>query len=177
MEHHLNLAVANAIEARMSGRAQLIRAVECGGNQQLPLFVGIRKSRGSRMCCVDLLVIQSGRVRVIVEIEESGFLPTKLCGKFLQAAIANHFIHDSHAGAIPYGEQVLFLQVLDASKCLRPGTRKDVQADLIAAELQGLVPVKSGSISGYRLFLVWGERDYNQLNLVADASVSALSID
>lgn len=32
-----------------------------------------------------------------------------------------------------YGEQMLFLQVLDASKCLRSGTRKDIQADLIAA--------------------------------------------
>jgi hypothetical protein len=77
------------------------------------------------MCCVDLLVRSSGTVRAIVEIEESGFLPTKICGKFLQAALATHFIHDLNTEpAIPYADEVIFIQVLDGSKFLKPGSRK-----------------------------------------------------
>ncbi len=84
------------------------------------------------MCCVDLLILNSGKIRGIVEIEESGFIPTKLCGKLLQAALASHFIHDSHPeGPIPYAEQVSFIQVIDSSKFLKPGSRKDAQAEVI----------------------------------------------
>lgn len=35
----------------------------CGGSQHLPLFVGTKKSRTTRMCCVDLLVLAVGKVQ------------------------------------------------------------------------------------------------------------------
>src|SRR4030042_2391025 len=108
MNHPLHLAVAEAIEKQLNGRDKLMSDPACGGKQQLPLFVGTSKRRETRMCCVDLLVISTTQVKVIVEIEESGFLPTKICGKFLQSALATHFIHDSLPEiSLPYADDVI----------------------------------------------------------------------
>lgn len=125
-EHPLHLAVAKAIAQRLPSQFKLLRDPVCGGEQHLPLFVGREKSRATRMCCVDLLILASGQVRGIVEIEESGFHPTKPCGKFLQAALAECFLHDTQGESpLPYAENVFFLQVLDGSKSLKLGTRRE----------------------------------------------------
>jgi hypothetical protein len=123
---------------------------------------------------VDLLVLQSGTVRAIVEIEESGFLPTKICGKFLQAALATHFIHDSRSAAtIPYADEVVFIQVLDGSKCLKPGTRKDSQAKLIEQQIKDILPLRG--ITAYRLVFISGKGDKQGLASVGEALASAMS--
>ena len=128
------------------------------------------------MCLVDLLVVVSGQVRVIVEIEESGFLPTKICGKFLQAALATHYIHDSRPEpAMPYAEDVLFIQVLDGSMCIKSGTRKDTQAKVIEEQIRGMLPLKEGSITEYRLFFVSGPSDQSGLDMVGEAVAQALT--
>ena len=171
--HPLHFAVADEIQRRLCSRFELVRDTACGGNHQLPLFVGRRKARDTRMCCVDLLVLQSGTVRAIIEIEESGFLPTKICGKFLQAALATHFIHDSRTETvIPYADEVLFIQVLDGSKCLKPGTRKDSQAKLIERQIRGMLPLRG--ITEYRLYFISGVSDQQSLASVGKAIVSAL---
>ena len=173
MEHPLHFAVAEEVHQRLDSRFELVRDPACGGNQQLPLFVGQRKARDTRMCCVDLLVLYSGTVRVIVEIEESGFFPTKICGKFLQAALATHFIHDSRSEAvIPYANEVLFIQVLDGSKCLKPGTRKDSQAELIEQQIHHILPLRG--ITAYRLVFISGKNDQKGLASVCEAIASAI---
>jgi hypothetical protein len=174
MNHPLHLAVADAIERHLPPGVELIRDPACGGDQHLPLFIGRRKARDTRMCCVDLLVVSSGLVRVIVEIEESGFLPTKICGKFLQAALADHFIHDRRSeAALPYGPHVLFAQVLDGSRILKPGTKKDAQAELIAEQVRGLLPLRG--ISDYQLYFARGEHDHEALASVGAVVSAALS--
>ena len=174
MDHPLHLSVADQIQRRLESRFDLLRDPACGGNHQLPLFIGQHKARETRMCCVDLLVLQSGTVRAIIEIEESGFLPTKICGKFLQAALATHFIHDSVTEAtIPYADEVLFVQVLDGLKCLKPGTRKDSQAKLIERQIRGMLPLRG--ISEYRLDFICGKDDKMGLASVSEAITSALS--
>lgn len=168
MLHSLHLAVAEEIALHLDHRFELLRDPACGGGHQLPLFVGRRKARDTRMCCVDSLVLSAGQVRVIVEIEESGFLPTKICGKFLQAALADNFIHDSRQATVaPYAEKVLFLQVLDGSKCLKRGTRKDAQAELIERNIQQMLPLRG--ITDYGLFFVLGPDDQVGLDRVGAA--------
>ncbi|MCI5220822.1 MAG: hypothetical protein D3914_16915, partial [Candidatus Electrothrix sp. LOE2] len=143
-EHPLHFAVADTIKQHLPGQYELLRDPACGGTQQLPLFVGLEKTRATRMCCVDLLILAEGKVRGIIEIEESDFKPTKPCGKFLQAALATHFIHNSHpVGPIPYAEQVSFIQVLDSSKFLKSGSRKDTQAEIIKHQIRDLLPLRS----------------------------------
>ena len=141
----------------------------------MPLFVGTHNRLDTRMCCVDLLVVYAGRVRIIVEIEESGFHPTKICGKFLQAALATHFIHESRSEkSVPYAEKVLFVHVLDGLKCLKGGGRKAAQAELIENEIRALLPLKPGSISDYHLLFVSGELDQPGLTRVASLVSAAL---
>ncbi len=167
-KHPLHLAVAKAIAQRLPSHIQHLRDPACGGEQYLPLFVGTEKSRATRMCCVDLLILASGQVRGIVEIEESGFHPTKLCGKFLQAALAECFIHDNQGKSpLPYAKNVFFLQVLDGSKCLKPGTGKDAQGAIIEQEIRRLLPLRG--ITDYRLFFVYGKDDQAGLNKVGEA--------
>ena len=176
LNHPLHLAVAEALLQRIKGQGEIIRDPACGGNQHIPLFVGEHRGRDTRMCLVDLLVVVSGQVRIIVEIEESGFLPTKICGKFLQAALATHFIHDSRPEpALPYAEDVLFIQVLDGSKCLKHGSRKESQAKLIMEQIRGKLPLKGSGITDYQLFFVSGPSDRARLNLMAEAVAQALA--
>lgn len=66
MRHPLHLAIAGEVHRRLNDRLELVRDPACGGNQQIPLFVGTRKARDTRMCCVDLLVLSSGLVRMIL---------------------------------------------------------------------------------------------------------------
>jgi hypothetical protein len=173
MNHPLHFAVAEELQKRLAGRGELIKDSACGGTQHLPLFVGATKRRCTRMCDVDLLIVSEGQVRVIVEIEESGFLPTKICGKFLQSAFATHFIHDLRPDPeVPYGKSVLFVQVLDGSKCLNEGTQKDKQGGLIEQKIRSVLPLKGSSITGYHLFFVRGISDRASLESV-DAAVSA----
>jgi hypothetical protein len=176
MHHPLHFAVAEELQKRLAGRGELIRDSACGGAQHLPLFVGPTKGRGTRTCDVDLLIVSENQVRVIVEIEESGFLPTKICGKFLQSAIATHFIHDSRMGsALPYGNRVLFVQVLDGSKILKQGTRKDSQCELIERQIRSMLPLKGSSITDYRLFFVRGVDDCAGLESVGAAVSDAIT--
>ena len=148
IDHPLHRAVAVELQ-RVVGEDEILCDPACGGRQLLSLFVGDRKARDTRMCCVDLLVLRDGEVRAIVEIEESGFLPTKICGKVLQAALATHYIAESQPLAVPYGPEVLFVQVLDSSKSLRPGSRKRPQAMGIEREIRSLLPLRG--VTDYRL--------------------------
>ena len=66
MKHPLHFAVGEEMHRRLGGRFEIIRDPACGGNHHLPLFVGPHKARDTRMCCVDSLVLESGKIRAIV---------------------------------------------------------------------------------------------------------------
>ena len=174
MGHPLHQAVADKIAKAVNMNCEIVRDPACGGKQQLPLFVGKHKARDTRMCCVDFLLLTGGHVCGIVEIEESGFLPTKICGKFLQAAIADHFIHDTrNEGPVPYAKRVLFVQILDGSACLKDGGRKEQQARRIEVEIRRLLPVRG--ITDYSLFFVDGPQDHVGLDAVSTFISTALA--
>jgi hypothetical protein len=176
LDHPLHLAVADEVGRKTEGRAELLRDPACGGSQHLPLFVGLHRGRDTQLCKVDLLVVKSGQVRTIIEIEESGFIPTKICGKFLTSALATYFIHDLRPElTVPFADQVLFVQVLDGSKFLKQGTRKDSQADLIERLIRDMLPLKGSSITDYRLFLVSGTMDHDGLLAVGKSVLASLA--
>lgn len=176
MHHPLHFAVAEELQKRLAGCGELIRDSACGGAQHLPLFIGPTKGFDTRMCDVDLLIVSENQVRVIVEIEESGFLPTKICGKFLQSAIATHFIHDSRpVPAIPYSNHVLFVQVLDGSKILKQGSRKVLQGRLIERQISSMLPLKGSSITDYCLFFIGGTNYQEDLKSVGTVVSKALT--
>jgi hypothetical protein len=174
--HPLHLAVADVIDEQIkaNNQGELIRDPACGGKQhkqQLPLFINENKHRDTRMCCVDLLVIKSNQVEFIIEIEESGFLPTKICGKFLQSALANYFIHESlPEKQCAYAEKVLFIQVIDGSKFPEKSLKK-IQEKKIQEKIQKILPLKDSRISDYRLIFVSSKPELIE---VSDAVVNHL---
>ncbi len=167
--HSLHLAVARALAAVAPARALYLDPA-CGGHQLLSLFVGDQPSVVTRICEVDALIVVEGQVRVIVEIEESGFIPTKICGKLLTSALATHFIHASLPGkAIPLGSDVLFIQVLDRIK-LGPGAgHKAEQAELIAERVREGLPLGVRGIAHYEMYLPRGPADCDVLTKLQDS--------
>jgi len=150
--HELHVAIGNLIEDSLGERAQLVKDQACGGNQQIPLFCSVVKSRKTEYCNVDLLVIQGGKISVIVEIEESDIKPTQICGKFLTSALARYYIHETE-GNVPIGmhDSVAFIQVVDTSN-LKSSSAKPAQWTNVELSIGNILPLKDSNIEEYRLF-------------------------
>jgi hypothetical protein len=176
MTHSFHLAVAKQIDRLRAGHGKLFKDPACDGKQHLPLFVVDTKERGTHMCDVDMLMISEGQVRVIVEVEESGFIPTKICGKFLQSVFATHFIQDSRPEHVfPYGKRVLFIQVLDGSKFNKTGTSKYMQARRIEKKIHDMLPIKGSTITAYHLVFVGDPNNPDGLAAVGKSITTALA--
>lgn len=164
-KHPLHSAVAHSIVTALPEVGEWLRDPACGGDQHLPLFVGNERNSQSRLCCVDMLLIRDGKVRVIIEIEESGFLPTKVCGKYLQAALCRTLLHRNLPGhRAPFANQVAFLHILDGSS-LSAASRKRLQARAIESGIRDLLPRVQG-ITSYGLMYVDGIADAVGLDAV-----------
>ena len=83
--------------------------------EQLPLFSSGEKSRVTQLCKVDMLVVVKNEVKVIIEIEESGMIPTKLCGKFLTSGLAQYYMPYKKE-KIPISKNLLFIQILSSER-------------------------------------------------------------
>jgi hypothetical protein len=85
--------------------------------QSIPLFCKPEKSESSRFCSVDMIVVKDKSVKVIMEIEESGIKPSKICGKLLTSALSEFFIHGEDPNErVRVTSPLLFVQVLGTSK-------------------------------------------------------------
>jgi hypothetical protein len=150
--HELHVSIGELIEDSLGERAKIVRDQACGGNQQIPLFCSDDKSRSTEYCNVDLLVIQDGKIRVIVEIEESDVKPTQICGKFLTSALAYYYIHETEDN-VPIGmhDSVSFIQVVDTSN-LKSLSAKPYQWKNLESSIENILPIKDSNIKEYSLF-------------------------
>jgi len=156
--HELHVSIGDLIEETLREREdfKLIRDMECmregGIKQKIPLFCSEEKSNKTKYCNVDLLVIQDGKIRVIVEIEESDVKPTQICGKFLTSALARYYIHKTE-GNVPIGmhDSVTFIQVVNTSK-LKRLSLKPYQWKNLESSIGNILPIKDSNIKEYRLF-------------------------
>ena len=94
MKHPLHEKIGNLIEGSFKNCADLkiVKDPACCREdetdlQHIPLFSTDQKSRHTRYCCVDMLILQKGEIRGIIEIEEADIKPTQICGKFLTSAL------------------------------------------------------------------------------------------
>jgi len=147
------MAVGNLFEDSISSDCQLIRDDACGGNQHIPLFFSENKSRGTEYCDVDLLVLKNGRIKIIIEIEETNIRPTQICGKFLTSALARYYVHETmNNGPVGMHDSVTFIQILDSSKLKADKTSKFTQWENLEHSINNILPVKESNITNYRLF-------------------------
>ena len=151
--HPLHLAVGDLFEASIPSDCQLIRDDACGGNQHIPLFVSENKSRGTEYCDVDLLVLKKGKIKIIIEIEETNIGPTQICGKFLTSALARYYIHKTmNDKLVGMHDSITFIQILDSSKLKAGKTKKIIQWKNLEHSINNILPVKGSNITDYRLF-------------------------
>jgi hypothetical protein len=130
----------------------LLQDQACGGKQHIPLFFSPKKNRVNEFCNVDLLVLKDGKIKIIVEIEESNVKPTQVCGKFLTSALAKYFIHKSKEDKpIEMDERVTFIQILDTSKLVKGKTKKVDQWKLLEKSIISIMPLKNSRITTYRI--------------------------
>jgi hypothetical protein len=159
VKHPLHLEIGNFIQKLpLPADCRLLLAPECGGSHNLPLFCSQQKSNETEYCNVDALVVKSEKVRFLLEIEESGITPTKVCGKFLTSALSTHFIHDVLNNATtPLDRDITFVQVMDA-KNLQLRTKKIKQGQALERSIQKILPIRG--IATYRLFFFCGVQEF-----------------
>ncbi len=157
MSHPLHEKIADLIEKALKDFPDLkiIKDPACCSEKQnkqhIPLFRSDKKTRETRYCCVDLLILQGDKVRIIVEIEESNIKPTQVLGKFLTAALSNYYIHEKDGDPKEMADSVAFIQVLDSSK-LKYGSVKLEQFRNLEKSIQQIIPLKDSRINCYKLF-------------------------
>lgn len=127
--------------------------------QQISLFIN-EKKRKNLLCKVDAMIIQKEnndyKVKVIIEIEESDFKPTTICGKYLTSALANNYSNkDGKSIHIPKNS-LLFIQIVDSHKLLakveeKDNSKKHKQLNIIKDEIK---KNQIGSIEKYELIFI-----------------------
>jgi hypothetical protein len=118
MNSPLHLEIGNILRnLEEPMKMEPILAIECGGNQNIPLFIKQPKSRKNEICNVDAMVIKNDKIKIIIEIEESNKKPTQICGKYLTSNLATFYAHDSllskEKGLEIDKSSITFIQVID----------------------------------------------------------------
>lgn len=157
MEHKLHKKIGVALSKIKADQIVLDEA--CGGQQQISLFMEKVKNRQNRICKVDAAIIQKDTIKVIVEIEESGFNPTKICGKYLTSVLSERYIRDNEN--IPLSnKEVLFIQIINATNFT---PEKKEQMHLISNRLKQL---HFKRLFSYSLFLMEKNEGSNEIEKI-----------
>ena len=163
-KHPVHTKVARLVETHLPLSCKMIKDKDCRGNQRIPLFMSEVKSRKTGYCNVDLLITKEGKIRAIIEIEESNVKPTQVCGKFLTSALARFYIHPSQKDRpTPMGDDVVFIQILDTSGLMKGSTSKVEQWKNLEKSLQSMLPVRQ--IANYNI-ISWDETSPDGSNLL-----------
>ena len=150
MEHNLHKTIGSIISDAFP-EIEVVKDPACGGDQLVSLFCSDLKSRGTKYADVDIIILKGGKVKVIIEIEESDIKPVQICGKFLVSALSKYFIHERY-GVVEMNDSVLFLQILDSSKLKPDRTFKLEQFKNLEKSIQSVIPLKDSCIDNYRIF-------------------------
>ncbi|MDR2121086.1 MAG: hypothetical protein LBP64_09490 [Tannerella sp.] len=164
LEHPLHKKIGDILSLLETSIIKIICDEACGGSQQISLFAGNYKGRKNRLCKVDAMIIQDGLGRIIIEIEESGFIPTKICGKYLTSALSTQYMRDKESIDL---KDILFIQVIDAKKL---SDDKIKQLELIEERLN---EIHFDSVKQYKLLPVKKDADINEIEGIVNNFLSA----
>jgi len=134
---------------------------ECGGNHNLPLFIrndtNDTTGNATELCNVDAIIKTSDAIGIIIEIEESGYLPTKICGKYLTSNLAKYYQYKK-IDYIPFDSlNISFIQIIDMRK---QSKEKEEQFRHIEKAIKNLINVaekggfEHGCIKEYNIVLI-----------------------
>ncbi|MBO8181462.1 MAG: hypothetical protein H0Z28_01560 [Archaeoglobus sp.] len=145
MTHDFHGIIGDIITAAFP-EFEVVRDPACGGDTLVSLFCSREKSRITKYADVDIAILKDGKLRVIVEIEESGKNPAHIFGKFFVSALSAYFIKDY----VVELDSVLFVQIIDTSK-LKAKSLKLKRFESIERSIQAVIPLKNSKITRYKL--------------------------
>lgn len=127
----------------------------CSGKEgRVSLFLEPTKKRENHICDVDSLIVRGDKIKIILEIEESGRQPVRIFGKVLASAIATHFCPPEKPlpdgiskDRISKDKNVLFIQIISSSG-LKKNSRRKEQWKQIGKYLERLV--RDGHVKGIK---------------------------
>ena len=147
MIHNLHRIIGKILTTAFS-ELEVFKDPACGGNKLVSLFCSKKKSGMTKYADVDIAIIKDGKVRVIVEIEESERNPVHVFGKFLASALSSYLIKEYPVEL----DSVLFIQIMDTSNLKAKRTSKLKQFKSIEKSIQSIIPLKNSKIIEYRMF-------------------------
>ena len=163
--HRLHAAVGDvlqqvqaALPADVRSQCTLIKDPACLGapcpeytrkRQQIPIFGSATRGNDTEYCNVDALLLLNGRIKVMVEIEESAVDPVQIFGKFFASVAGQCYIHKQDGDVPIYkDDRVLFVQVVRSDQ-LEPASSKPAQWQNMEAAIRSFLPL--GNIHHYSL--------------------------
>jgi hypothetical protein len=93
MAHHLHKKIGSILNGMQDiFGIEVILAPECipegRKGQVIPLFMENTISNKTKICNVDAMVEKNEKIKIIIEIDESGNIPTHICGKYFTSNLA-----------------------------------------------------------------------------------------
>jgi len=160
VNHVLHEKLAKSISESFSSEPgyKVMLDKACGGHRTLPLYMSKLIGSDTEICDVDILIAQDGKVKAIIEIEESDVTPNQICGKFLTSALASYYSGEEDT-AVPLDAPIAFIQVLDESKLKIDKTKKPGQWGNIEKAICRILPVGNSQINVYKIFGFNGSED------------------
>ena len=155
MNHELHQHIGQEIKKIKKKNLEYRLDKACGGQQYVSLFLD-SKDRKNAMCKVDAMLIYNNQIQVIIEIEESGLNPTKICGKYLASELSG-FYERGDEKKIPFCDNPSFIQIIDITGRIGERYSKKDQAKKIEKKIQE--KCKTGKIKQYYIFCIDGKDD------------------
>ncbi|MGR3293179.1 MAG: hypothetical protein ACUZ9M_04075 [Candidatus Scalindua sp.] len=153
IKHRLHRKIGEALRNNFHNQG-LILDPACGGSQNIPLFLNDDRSNETEICNVDAAIIKDGKVKVIIEIEESTRTPTQICGKLLASILSKYYIHKNHEDIPKEIKDALFIQVLKVPK-QKESKKKQQAANIRTAFENNKINSSTTSIKCYTL--IWSD--------------------
>ena len=174
MKHPLHEAIGKELE-NLQGplKMRAILSPECGGKKDIPLFIKEPKSAGTEICNVDAMVIKDGKIKIIIEIEESDTKPTQICGKYLTSNLAELYAYKKSEKIGIDMASVMFIQILDM-KGFSKKSSKSKQFDHIEKAINDVIDTARlskfnlGCIKKYKIIKIDSSRLKTSSTLFAD---------
>jgi len=158
-QHDLHILIAERLnEMRLPGDCQILLDNACyanskGRRQTLPVSTIDKRTRKSVYSWVDVAIISRNNVVAILEIEESGIMARKICGKIFAPALCGYCIPPGKE-PVKMAKSVLFVQVLrDPDGIVKEEQKYEDRWKYLVSQIEKILSIKSTgcSISKYTL--------------------------
>ena len=160
-QHGLHILIAERLnEMRLPGDCRILLDNACyanakGKKQTLPMSTIDKRTRKTVYSLVDVVITKGDRVVAVVEIEESGIKPMKICGKVFSSAFCAYCIPPYlETKPIRMSKPVLFVQVLrDPDDKTKKKQRFEDRWKDLAEQINKILSIESTgcNISNYAL--------------------------